>query len=209
VQITTIPSAIEISAGNDNGYAVDANPNFIWAWGNNAGQIGNGGTGPYKTSPVQYNPGFTTLALATGDCNAHMLASATDLYLHGWGANTYGQIGNNDTTTQNTTTQTAPVPSFLFSSLHAPVLYGNVNTDDISWDLDPYASVPQWRVEQYQQDGMGGSWQPYPFFLPGTDQWPPPPTSATGIGDGNALRIIGVDDSNIPLTQYSDIVPTF
>ena len=76
-----------------------------YAWGyNQYGQLGNGTTGGYQTTPVMVRTpdrktypdlpeDFTYVQVSTG--NAHSLAVGSDGYVYAWGRNNYGQLGNN------------------------------------------------------------------------------------------------------------------
>ena len=76
-----------------------------YAWGyNQYGQLGNGTTGGYQTTPVMVRSpdrktypdlpeDFTYVQVSTG--NAHSLAVGSDGYVYAWGHNNYGQLGNN------------------------------------------------------------------------------------------------------------------
>ena len=76
-----------------------------YAWGYNYyGQLGNGTTGGYQTTPVMVRTpdrktypdlpeDFTYVQVSAG--NAHSLAVGSDGYVYAWGRNNYGQLGNN------------------------------------------------------------------------------------------------------------------
>jgi alpha-tubulin suppressor-like RCC1 family protein len=73
----------------------------VFAWGSNTnGQLGNGST-VNSSVPVAVDTswaltGKTVVAIAAGD--AHSLALTSDGMVFSWGDNTYGQLGNNSTT---------------------------------------------------------------------------------------------------------------
>ncbi|MBI0070969.1 InlB B-repeat-containing protein [Bifidobacterium sp. W8115] len=76
-----------------------------YAWGyNQYGQLGNGTTGGYQTTPIMVRTpdrktypdlpeDFTYVQVSAG--NAHSLAVGSDGYVYAWGFNNYGQLGNN------------------------------------------------------------------------------------------------------------------
>jgi alpha-tubulin suppressor-like RCC1 family protein len=74
----------------------------LWAWGYNSyGQVGNNSSGGDVTTPVTvYGSGLTWKQVAGG--NSFSAAIKTDGTLWTWGANSYGQLGNNTTTPQCT-----------------------------------------------------------------------------------------------------------
>jgi alpha-tubulin suppressor-like RCC1 family protein len=67
----------------------------LWAWGYNFyGQVGNGGAGTDRTTPVQISAGSTNWKQVSGG-RFHTTAVKTDGTLWCWGQNAYGQLGLN------------------------------------------------------------------------------------------------------------------
>ena len=76
-----------------------------YAWGyNRYGQLGDGTTGGYQTTPIMVRTpdrktypdlpeDVTYVQVSAG--NAHSLAVGSDGYVYAWGLNNYGQLGNN------------------------------------------------------------------------------------------------------------------
>src|SRR5262245_3786227 len=62
----------------------------LWAWGDNAGQVGDG-TFADRSSPVQAGAGTTWSTISAGA--AHSLALKSDGTLWGYGANGSSQLG--------------------------------------------------------------------------------------------------------------------
>jgi alpha-tubulin suppressor-like RCC1 family protein len=76
----------------------------VWAWGNNFfGQLANGTTGNYSTSPAQV-PGLTNVAAISAH-TYHMLAVKQDGTVWAWGDNGNGQLGLGTTTASLVPTQ--------------------------------------------------------------------------------------------------------
>jgi alpha-tubulin suppressor-like RCC1 family protein len=91
---------IAVSGGSEHSLALCAD-GALAGWGRNSGRLGNGsGTGSTALVPVLVNQmgalaGKTVTAISGGD--AHSLALCSDGNLAGWGANPYGQLGDNGT----------------------------------------------------------------------------------------------------------------
>ncbi|MES2922712.1 MAG: HYR domain-containing protein [Verrucomicrobiota bacterium] len=88
---------VAVSAGDDHSIAL-ASDGKAYAWGyNNYGQLGNGNTTQSSdTVAVDTNgvlAGKSLVAIAAG--NRHNLALSSDGRVYGWGANTFGALGNN------------------------------------------------------------------------------------------------------------------
>ena len=93
-----------VAAGYYNGYGLGSDGN-IYAWGvNTNGQLGNNSTIESHV-PVQVNtpagvsPGFMFTAVAAASGTSYGLGSDGNVYA--WGANNYGQLGNNSTISQS------------------------------------------------------------------------------------------------------------
>ena len=96
-------SVIAIAAGEDHSLALCADGTLA-AWGDNGyGQLGNNST-TQSNAPVLVNQtgvlaGKTVVAVATGIF--HCLALCADGTMASWGNDSYGQLGDNGTTTQS------------------------------------------------------------------------------------------------------------
>lgn len=92
--VSVISSATFVAtAGN---LLIDTNNN-VWSWGlNTAGLVGDG-TIDNKSSPIQINGAFNgkAIAVANGEVAKYVLTS--EGYCYSWGANTFGQLGDNTT----------------------------------------------------------------------------------------------------------------
>ena len=106
LRVQNLGPMVAISAGTGFALALDITGE-IWAWGeNSSGQLGNGTTASTSTpSPVlQINDGTSTplspaTRIAAGDGFATAVLNNGGVWT--WGANWYGQLGNNGTTNSN------------------------------------------------------------------------------------------------------------
>ncbi|MEI6604533.1 MAG: cadherin-like beta sandwich domain-containing protein [Verrucomicrobiota bacterium] len=96
-------SVIAISSGSSHNLALSSDGS-IAAWGyNSSGQLGNNST-TTSSAPVLVDrsgvlAGKTATAIAAGD--THSMVMCSDGSLVTWGYNSYGQLGNNNTTSSN------------------------------------------------------------------------------------------------------------
>ncbi|MGA2916206.1 MAG: right-handed parallel beta-helix repeat-containing protein [Sedimentisphaerales bacterium] len=98
-----LENIICIAAGRSGKHslAVDAS-HFAWSWGiNNLGQLGNGKSGDFNTSPVRVhgvnndaNGLRNIIAVSAGE--EHSMALDVNGFVYTWGDNTYGKLGIND-----------------------------------------------------------------------------------------------------------------
>jgi alpha-tubulin suppressor-like RCC1 family protein len=102
VQVTGIPDAAGIAAGDDFG-AVLGSDGSVWEWGaDDYGVLGPADTtGDISLVPVQaVSAGSTITQISAGD--AHMLALESSGSVLAWGANYNGQLGNGTTVSSKT-----------------------------------------------------------------------------------------------------------
>jgi alpha-tubulin suppressor-like RCC1 family protein len=105
VQVTGLSSVIQVTAENDTGVALRSD-GTVWTWGQDAdGDLGNntectpssGCEG--STVPVQVhgpgNAGYLTGIVAIASGQNYTLALQSDGTVWGWGADNYGQLGDN------------------------------------------------------------------------------------------------------------------
>lgn len=98
---------VQVAAGDQTGLAV-ASDGTVWAWGDNAqGQLGDGTT-IASSVPVQVHFAAGTRVTQVGSQADHFVAVDSSGLAYGWSVNTYGQIGNG-----NTTDSKVPVPVSL------------------------------------------------------------------------------------------------
>src|SRR3990170_1798433 len=91
VQIGTGTNWSQIAAGGYHTLAIKSD-GTLWAWGGNSfGQLGDGTSSDYKTTPVQIGTGTNWSQIAAG--GYHTLAIKSDRTLWAWG-NYYGQLGD-------------------------------------------------------------------------------------------------------------------
>lgn len=99
VQVVNLSNIIAIAGGIDHSLALK-NDGTVWAWGeNNYGQLGNGTTTFYSTTPVQVSNLTNIIAIAAE--YDHCLALKSDGTVWAWGNNNYGQLGDGSTTNHN------------------------------------------------------------------------------------------------------------
>ncbi len=107
VQIAGLSNITAVSAGNLFSMALTSTGE-VWTWGiNNLGQLGNGSTVPYSDVPVEAQlPSPATEVFAGG--GTHNDGQALALLANGevwaWGSDTYGQLGNGETSKQDFST---------------------------------------------------------------------------------------------------------
>jgi|GEM_PF-5196904 len=105
VPLTAVES---VSAGRNSSFAVRAD-GTAWGWGYNGnGEIGdNGYNNRYYATQVRGvgNEGFLTGVEELSSGENHTLARKTDGTAYAWGANGFGQFGNNSTTASPTPVQ--------------------------------------------------------------------------------------------------------
>ena len=113
--------AVQVSAGYFHSLAVGSN-GYIYTWGYNSnGQLGNKTADPSvpvltrdPANPTDTNKGLQAVQVSGGQF--HSLAIGTDGSAEAWGGNSYGQLGNNSTSSSR-----VPVP-VVFNL--APVITG-------------------------------------------------------------------------------------
>lgn len=104
VSLGTNWAQVDFSQSNDRCSAVKTD-GTLWNWGSNTfGELGDNTT-DYRSSPVQTVAGGTNwLQVATG--GFHSAAIKTDGTLWLWGQNSYGELGNDNTTNMSSPVQT-------------------------------------------------------------------------------------------------------
>jgi alpha-tubulin suppressor-like RCC1 family protein len=117
IPIPGLSNIVEISAGNRSSAARDA-AGHIYMWGSNlSGQIGIGSEAAYisKATLVPL-PGAAIQVSCGGDLphNSHTLALLADGQLYGWGADSHGQVGDEETEAKSSPValEWSGVPSF-------------------------------------------------------------------------------------------------
>lgn len=155
VQVLSINNAVEIVSGTNYSFALTANDS-IYAWGRNIyGQLGNDTSGNYYYSPV---PTLGLCATSLANPIMHKISAGwshslyvcnTNSSLNSWGANSFGQLGNN--TTNSAATSTA-VPVANLTGVKS-VDAGYQHTLALMNDSTVYA----WGSNVYGQLGIGSN----------------------------------------------------
>jgi alpha-tubulin suppressor-like RCC1 family protein len=104
IQVPGLNNIVAIAAGADSSYALDSS-GTVWAWGYNAaGQLGVGNT--TDSHSPEAIPTFTANPIV-GLSAGYMLGQALDKsgVLWSWGRNSSGDLGNGNTTQQNSPVQ--------------------------------------------------------------------------------------------------------
>jgi alpha-tubulin suppressor-like RCC1 family protein len=157
VQVLYINNAIEIVSGTNYSFALTATDS-IYAWGRNIyGQLGNDTSGNYFYSPVA-TIGLCASQNAIVNPMMHKISAgwSHSLYicnsnasLNAWGANSFGQLGNNTTNTSASSTPTAVANLTGVRSVDA----GYQHTLTLMSDSTVYA----WGANSYGQLGNGSN----------------------------------------------------
>ena len=149
VTASNMGKIVAIAAGDHHTLAVNENGQ-VWAWGKNGyGQLGsNVGTGiPLSTvNPTLVPTVANIVAVAAG--GEHSVALKIDGTVWAWGRNTYGQLGNGETTDINYTP--VRVPSLTAIS---EIVAGENHTLALKQDR---TTVYAWGSNSYGQLGDGG-----------------------------------------------------
>lgn len=96
-------TVIAIGAAGNTSYAIKAN-GTLWVWGSNQyGEVGNGTTSAYVTTPTQATTGGVAMAGVTGGSDRTYAWTATGA-LYAWGYNGSGQLGIGNTVQKLTPT---------------------------------------------------------------------------------------------------------
>ncbi|MEV6975051.1 hypothetical protein [Kitasatospora sp. NPDC093806] len=190
-----LSNVVSIAAGGDHSLALLADGTVV-GWGSNgAGQLGNGASGTFNTTPVQTcevsgcsAPLTHVVALAAG--SAHSLALGTDGYVRAWGSDSDGQLGDGNTGT------ISPTPIFVSGVSGATAIAGGFYH---SVAVQTGGTVMTWGSNSLGQLGDGtttdrstpvqvcaqGATAPCATFLTGIGQ------VAAGYGHTVALRTDG------------------
>ncbi|HRG59250.1 MAG TPA: T9SS type A sorting domain-containing protein [Bacteroidia bacterium] len=155
VQVLGINNAVEIVSGTNYSFALTATDS-IYAWGRNIyGQLGNDTSGNYYYSPVP-TVGLCVTQTSAANPIMHKITAgwSHSLYicnanssLNSWGANSFGQLGNNTTNSAATST---PVPVANLTGVKS-VDAGYQHTLALMNDSTVYA----WGSNVYGQLGIG------------------------------------------------------
>ena len=153
---------VQVSAGYWHSLAI-GNDGNVYAWGDNTyGQLGNGTTGGYQTTPVRVQTpdrktypdlpaDFTYVQVSGGGNNS--LAVGSDGNAYAWGLNQYGQLGNGTTTNRNTPVRVSKPADTPMDFTYVQVSGGAYYSLAVGNDDNVYA----WGINQYGQLGNNTS----------------------------------------------------
>jgi len=105
ISVGGFPGVKAIAGGLYHSLAIDNDPGYVWAWGDNTyGQLGSGNPPvAYNATPAHYWSSYGVQAISAGV--AHSLAIDSSGSVWSWGYNDHGQLGDNSTTTRSTPVQ--------------------------------------------------------------------------------------------------------
>ncbi|MGW2408456.1 RCC1 domain-containing protein [Streptomyces sp. NPDC001739] len=139
VAVPGLEGVIAIAAGGNHSLALDNN-GTVWTWGNNdAGQLGAGGTigTPWARATPERVPGLTGVQRIAAGAN-HSLAVMADQTVRAWGANAYGQLGNNTrnpSSTPVTPVQLGSVTEIIAGASHSVALMSDSTLQTWGYNL--------------------------------------------------------------------------
>lgn len=116
----------------------------LWTWGrNNVGQIGDGSTVASRTTPTQIGTATDWQSISCG--GSHTIALKTNGTLWAWGLNSFGQLGNGNTTNSNILVQVGTDTDWAYISAG----------DEFSLALKTNGSLWAWGRNDNSQLGDG------------------------------------------------------
>ena len=120
----------EVSGGSDSATAIRSD-GTLWGWGRDqSGQLGVGGGGANKSSPVQV--GADTNWRITANGSDHTTALKTNGTLWGWGSNGSGHIGDNTGTNKTSPVQIGALTTWVKISTGTNTV-ASIKTDGTLW----------------------------------------------------------------------------
>jgi alpha-tubulin suppressor-like RCC1 family protein len=156
VQVSNLTDVIAIAAGEAFSLALKRD-GTLWAWGDNAfGQLGNN-TFSRRLIPAQVvkvgfhpqsNPGFLTGVTAIAAGSTHSLAILQDGSVVVWGANTYGQLGDENLSSK-------PIPQAVPGLSNIMQVAGGFGH---SMAIRGDGTLLTWGFNFYGQLGDGSNW---------------------------------------------------
>ena len=190
---------VSVSVNGHNTAAIrnDGSGNTLWVWGDNTyGQIGDGTSGSYLTTPKQIAPtidwisvelggGFTT-ALARG-------SNGTDVTLWAWGDNSIGQLGDGkNSATVSTPKQVGTFTDWanVIATRGAYVVAQQADSDGTlwSWGANSFGSLGDGTTtEQDLPENIGTSTSFKYHTVGGT---------VSGLASGETLTLDNYDNTN-------------
>ncbi len=175
VAISGISSVVSVAASDYHTLALRSD-GTVWAWGDNsAGQLGVGSFGGTSYSPTQSMAVSRAIAIAAGDSHSVALDGSGNVWT--WGDNTWGQLGNGNTTQ-------VPTPKKLSTiSNVVAVAAGYEHTLAVTADR----TVWTWGYNLYGELGRSdtnGGYDPLPAPVPGLSN-----QAVVAIAGGNEFSL--------------------
>jgi alpha-tubulin suppressor-like RCC1 family protein/uncharacterized membrane protein len=160
----------DVASGGWNwAVAVKSADGSVWTWGENvAGQLGNGTTTNSPT-PIQVlgpgGVGFLTGVVKVAAGSRHVMALKSDGTVWAWGTNGEGELGDNATSTMETTPVQVTGPNGV-GFLTGIIAIGTTSNHTLAVRAD--GAVFAWGINPYGQLGTGTttpSFVPYPVAV--------------------------------------------
>ncbi|MBF0450215.1 MAG: hypothetical protein HQK75_05895, partial [Candidatus Magnetomorum sp.] len=192
--VSGITGIIAIDAGNLHTIALDSD-GTLWTWGKNeVGQIGNGSSTGYISTPYHI-PNFSdVIAIAAG--GNHNLVLKSDGTVWGWGDNSRGQLADNTITNRLLPVQVKNASNTGFLTDIIAISAGTTHSLALKSD----GSVWVWGENSSGQGGQGGTGTTY-FMLP---------VQVPGVAGvsylNNVVAIASGEMHNIALLSYGQVV---
>ena len=147
VQVSGLTDVVAIAAGQQHALAAKRD-GTVWAWGlNGSGQLAESTSVQRRTTPTQITALTDVIDVAAGE--AHSLALQRDGTVCAWGSNFYGQIGNGNNNTPQTTPQ-----CLTFTGITA-IRAGAQHSIALKTDGEPTGTVWAWGNNATRQIGDG------------------------------------------------------
>lgn len=185
---------LDISAGN-NTACVIASDNQAYCWGDDVnGQIGDGGSSVTRQSPVAVDTsgvlsGKTLLSISVGF--GHTCAVASDNQAYCWGQDTYGQLGDGGTNTNQQSPVAVNTSGALSGKTILDIQAGNGTTCALASDYQVYC----WGFDLDGQLGDGGT---------NTNQSTPVAVDTSGALSGKTVRSVSLFNAHTCVIASDD-----
>jgi alpha-tubulin suppressor-like RCC1 family protein len=164
VSVGGSPGVKAIAGGLYHSLAIDNDPGYVWAWGDNTyGQLGSGTMGGYNATPAHYWSSYNVQAISAG--TAHSLAVDSSGSVWSWGYNDKGQLGNNSLNNSSSPVQASSLSGMTTVSGGGHFSLSGGSTTIDSWGANSDGQLgkgtfsPQILTPVIVIDGQGGNFQ--------------------------------------------------